>query len=85
MTHTRSVNKQMEIKAKEKTGLLMFGFLMAWAALFLMLTNIYEIFFVNGDIVWWIIWIVGGLCALGSSLFLGVGFGAEFGEEESKA
>ena len=74
----------MEIKAREKTGLLMFGFLMAWAALFSMFTNIFEIFFVNGDIVWWIIWVVGGLCALGSSLFLGVGFGAEF-EEESKA
>ena len=72
----------MEIKAKEKTGLLMFGFLMAWAALFLMLTNIYEIFFVNGDLVWWIVWIVGALCALGSSLFLGVGFGAEFVAEE---
>jgi hypothetical protein len=72
----------MEIKAREKTGLLMFGFLMAWAALFLGLTNIYEIFFVNGDIVWWIVWIVGALCALGSSLFLGVGFGAEFVAEE---
>jgi hypothetical protein len=81
MILTRSVNKQMEIKAKEKTGLLMFGFLMAWIALFLMLTNIYEIFFVNGDIVWWIIWVVSGLCALGSSLFLGVGFGAEFEEK----
>ena len=77
----------MEIKAKEKTGLLMFGFLMAWIALFLMLTNIYEIFFVNGDIVWWIIWIVSALFALGSSLFLGVVFGAEFeaDKEETKA
>ena len=77
----------MEIKAREKTGLLMFGFLMAWAALFLMLTNIYEIFFVNGDIVWWIIWIVSALFALGSSLFLGVGFGAEFeaDKEETNA
>jgi len=72
----------MEIKAREKTGLLMFGFIMAWAALFLMLTNIFEIFFVNGDIVWWIFWAVGGLCGLGSSLFLGVGFGAEFETEE---
>ena len=72
----------MEIKAREKTGLLMFGFLMAWIALFLMLTNIFETFFVNGDIVWWIIWIVAALFALGSSLFLGVGFGAEFGEKE---
>jgi hypothetical protein len=68
----------MEIKAREKTGTLMFGFIMAWAALFLML----EIFFVNGDILWWIAWIVGGLFALGSSLFLGVGFGAEFEEEK---
>lgn len=74
----------MEIKAREKTGTLMFGFIMAWAALFLMLTNIYETFLVNGDILWWLAWIVGGLCALGSSLFLGVGFGAEFGEEEKK-
>ena len=72
----------MEIKAREKTGLLMFGFIFAWAALFSMLTNIYEIFFVSGDIVWWVVWVVGGLCALGSSLFLGVGFGAEFGKEE---
>jgi hypothetical protein len=32
--------------------------------------------------VWWIVWIVGALCALGSSLFLGVGVGAEFGAEE---
>ena len=83
MTLTRNVNKQMEIKAKEKTGLLMFGFLMAWIAMFLMLTNIYEIFFVNGDIVWLIMWIVSGLSALGSSLFLGVGFGAEFVEEKA--
>ena len=75
----------MEIKAREKTGLLMFGFLLGWTSLFLMLTNIFEVFFANGDILWWIIWIVGALCALGSSLFLGVGFGAEFGEEESKA
>ena len=73
----------MEIKAREKTGLLMFGFIFAWAALFLMLTNIFETFFVNGDIVWWILWVVGGLCGLGSCLFLGVGFGAEFGEKET--
>ena len=75
----------MEIKAKEKTGLLVFGFIFAWVALFLMLTNVFEIFFANGDIVWWIVWVVGALCGLGSSLFLGVGFGAEFEEEESKA
>ncbi len=72
----------MEIKAKEKTGLLMFGFLFAWAALFLMLSNFFEIFFAKDSIVWWIFWVLSALCALGSSLFLGVGFGAEFGAEE---
>ena len=74
----------MEIKAKEKTGLLMFGFVFAWAALFLMLSNFFELF-PKESIGWWVFWVISALCALGSSLFLGVGFGAEFGEKvESK-
>ena len=72
----------MEIKAREKTGLLMFGFIFAWATLFLMLSNFYEIFS-SGSIGWWVFWVLFALCALGSSLFLGVGFGAEFEAEES--
>ncbi len=77
----------MEIKAGEKTGLLVFGFISAWAALFLMLSNFFEIFSTTESIGWWVFWVLCALCALGSSLFLGVGFGAEFEEEkvESKA
>ena len=71
----------MEIKAKEKTGLLMFGFIFAWAALFFMLSNFFEIF-PTESIGWWVFWVLCALCMLGSSLFLGVGFGAEV---ESKA
>ena len=72
----------MEIKAREKTGLLMFGFLFAWVALFSMLANFFEIFS-KESIGWWVLWVLCALCVLGSSLFLGVGFGAEF--VESKA
>jgi hypothetical protein len=72
----------MEIKAREKTGLLAFGFVFAWAALFFMLSNFFEIL-PPGSIGWWAFWIFFALCVLGSSLFLGVGFGAEF--VESKA
>ena len=72
----------MEIKAKEKTGLLMFGFLSAWAALFLMLTNFFELL-PKESLGWWAFWVISAICALVSSLFLGVGFGAEF--VESKA
>ncbi len=75
----------MEIKAKEKTGLLMFGFIFAWAALFLMLSNFFEIL-PTESIGWWAFWVLCAICVLGSSLFLGVGFGAEFGAEvESEA
>jgi hypothetical protein len=72
----------MEIKAREKTGLLMFGFLFAWVALFSMLANFFEVFS-KESIGWWLLWALCALCVLGSSLFLGVGFGAEF--VESKA
>jgi hypothetical protein len=72
----------MEIKAKEKTGLLAFGFIFAWAALFLMLSNFFELF-PKESIVWWIFWVLCALCVLGSSLFLGVGFGAEFVESKT--
>ncbi len=72
----------MEIKAREKTGLLMFGFVFAWAALFLMLSNFFELL-PKESIGWWVLWALCALCVLGSSLFLGVGFGAEF--VESKA
>jgi len=72
----------MEIKAREKTGLLMFGFIFAWAALLLMLSNFFEIFSKKST-AWWAFWVLCAICALVSSLFLGVGFGAEF--VESKA
>ena len=72
----------MEIKAGEKTGLLVFGFISAWAALFLMLSNFFEIF-PTESIGWWAFWILCAICVVVSSLFLGVGFGAEF--VESKA
>jgi len=33
----------MEVKAGAKVGLLMFGFVFAWAAVFLMLSNFFEL------------------------------------------
>jgi len=72
----------MVVMPREKSGLLMFGFLFAWVALFSMLSNFFEIF-PMGSIGWWALWVLCALCVLGSSLFLGVGFGAE--EVESKA
>jgi hypothetical protein len=72
----------MEIKAKEKTGLLVFGFIFAWVAFGLMLSNFFELLSAY-SISWWIVWALCAVCALGSSLFLGVGFGAEFGAEEA--
>ena len=72
----------MEIKAKEKTGLLVFGFVFAWVALFLMLSNFFEIV-PKESIIWWAFWVLSALCGLFSSIFIGVGFGAEF--VESKA
>ena len=60
----------MEIKAKEKTGLLVFGFIFAWAALFFMLSNFFELF-PKESIVWWIFWVLCALCVLGSSNILG--------------
>ena len=71
----------MVVKAKEKAGLLVFGFIFAWAALFLGLSNLFELL-PKESIGWWILWGLCAFCVLGSSVFLGVGFGAEFGAEE---
>ena len=71
----------MVVKAGEKAGLLIFGFIFAWAALFFMLSNFFEIFQAE-SIGWWAFWVLCALCVLVSSLFLGVGFGAGFGAEE---
>jgi hypothetical protein len=72
----------MEIKAREKTGLLMFGFIFAWAALFLMLAPFFGVLPPEG-IAGFVFLILFAIFAVLSSLFLGVGFGAEF--VESKA
>ena len=72
----------MAVNAGEKAGLLIFGLIFALVALFSMLANFFEIFS-KESIGWWVLWALCALCALGSSLFLGVGFGAEF--VESKA
>jgi hypothetical protein len=72
----------MVVKAGEKAGLLIFGFIFAWAALFLMLSNFFEILPKEG-IGWWVLWALCAVCVLVSSLFLGIGFGAEI--VESKA
>jgi hypothetical protein len=73
----------MAVKPREKTGLLMFGFIFAWVALFSMLSNFFEVL-PKESIGWWILWAVCALCVLVSSLFLGVGFGAEFGADKSE-
>ena len=69
----------MEVKAGAKVGLLMFGFVFAWAAFFLMLSNLFELL-PKESIGWWAFWVISAICALVSSLFLGVGFGAEIVE-----
>ncbi len=69
----------MEVKAGAKVGLLMFGFVFAWAALFLMLSNLFELL-PKESIGWWAFWAISAICALVSSLFLGVGLGAEIVE-----
>jgi len=72
----------MEVKAGAKVGLLMFGFLFAWAALFLMLANLFEQF-PTGVISRSIFWALFAVCAVVSSLFLGVGVGAEIVEQKA--
>ena len=72
----------MVVKPGEKAGLLKFGFIFAWGALFSMLSNFFEIL-PKESIGWWALWALWALCVLGSSIFLGVGFGAEI--VESKA
>jgi hypothetical protein len=69
----------MEVKAGAKVGLLMFGFLSAWTALFLALSNFFELL-PKESVTWWAFWVLSAICALISSLFLGVGFGAEIVE-----
>jgi hypothetical protein len=65
----------MEVKATAKVGLLMFGFIFAWAALFLMLANLLEQL-PTGVIAGSVFWLLFAVFAVASSLFLGVGFGA---------
>jgi len=71
----------MVVKPGEKAGLLIFGFIFAWAALFLMLSNFFEIL-PKESIGWWAFWALCAVCVLVSSLFLGVGFGAEIVESK---
>ena len=66
----------MVVKPGEKAGLVIFGFIFAWGALFSMLSNFFEIF-PTESIGWWTLWILFAICVLISSLFLGIGFGAE--------
>ena len=72
----------MVVNAGEKAGLLIFGLIFAWVALFSMLSNFFEMF-PRESIGWWAFWVLCAICVLISSLFLGIGFGAEI--EESKA
>ena len=72
----------MVVNAGEKAGLLIFGLIFAWAALFSMFSNFFEIF-PTESIGWWALWVLCAICVLISSLFLGIGFGAEI--VESKA
>ena len=72
----------MSIKAGEKTGISMFGFIFAWGALFFMLSNFFELFPKEG-VVWWVFWVLCAICVVISSLFLGVGFGAKFAESKA--
>jgi hypothetical protein len=69
----------MEIKGGAKVGLLMFGFIFGWAALFLMLANFFEVL-PTGVIAGSAFWALFAVCAVMSYLFLGVGFGAEIME-----
>jgi len=71
----------MVVKPGEKAGLLIFGFIFAWAALFLMLSNFFEIL-PKESIGWWAFWALCAVCVLVSSLFLGIGFGAEIVESK---
>ena len=69
----------MEVKAGAKVGLLMFGFIFAWVALFLMLALLLEQLptgVIAGSVFWVLLAVFAGL----SSLFLGVGLGAEIVE-----
>ena len=72
----------MVVKPGEKAGLMIFGLIFAWAALFSMLSNFFELF-PRESIGWWAFWVLCAICVLISSLFLGIGFGAEI--VESKA
>jgi hypothetical protein len=72
----------MVVNAGEKAGLLIFGLVFAWAALFSMLSNFFEMF-PRESIGWWAFWVLCAICVLISSLFLGIGVGAEI--VESKA
>lgn len=69
----------MEVKAGAKVGLLMFGFIFAWAALFLMLASLLEQL-PTGFLAGSVFLVLFGVFAVASSLFLGVGFGAEIVE-----
>ena len=60
----------MVVKAEEKSGLKVIGFVFAWAALFFLLSNFFELF-PKESIVWWIFWVLCALCVLVSSNILG--------------
>jgi hypothetical protein len=60
----------MVVKAGEKSGLKVIGLVFAWAALFFMLSNFFELF-PKESIVWWIFWVLCALCVLVSSVILG--------------
>jgi hypothetical protein len=72
----RRVNNKMEVKPTAKVGLLMFGLIFAWIALFLMLANLLEQL-PTGVLAGSVFWVLFAVFAVASSLFLGVGFGAE--------
>jgi hypothetical protein len=58
------------VDAEEKAGLRVIGFVFAWAALFFMLANFFELFSKEG-IVWWVFWVLCAICVLVSSICLG--------------
>ena len=60
----------MVVKAGEKSGLKVLGFIFAWGALFFMLSNFFELF-PKESIVWWIFWVLCAICVLVSSVTLG--------------
>lgn len=75
----RMVCKKMEVKPTAKVGLLMFGLIFAWIALFLMLALLLEQL-PTGIWAGSVFLVIAAVFAVASSLFLGVAFGAEIVE-----